>query len=119
MRGSGAELIAGLKTRSVVTDPVALSVFRITPAGLRDAIARAIRHEDREFALTRWSDARSSGGATASLADTRFGGRLVDAAADPRGGGADRAFVPIRRSGALAGGTPPRGCGDSEARSTC
>ena len=75
----GRELIAGLKNRSVVTDPAALAVFPIRPVGLRDAIGRAIRYEDRAFALTRWSDARSSGGASASLADTRFGGKLVDA----------------------------------------
>ena len=59
----GRELIAGLKNRSVVTDPAALEVFPIWPVGLREAIGRAIRYEDRAFALTRWSDARSSGGA--------------------------------------------------------
>src|SRR3954451_6531411 len=75
----GRELIAGLKNRSLVTDPAAHSVFPIRPVGLRDAIARAMRHEDRAFALTRWSDARSSGGEPRSLAETRFGSRLVDA----------------------------------------
>ena len=67
----GRELIAGLKNRSVVTDRAALAVFPIRPIGLRDAIGRAIRYEDRAFALTRWSDSRSTGGATASPADTR------------------------------------------------
>ena len=62
----GRELIAGLKNRSVVTDPAALSEFPIRPAGLREAIARAIRNESRAFAQTRWSDARSSGGGNAS-----------------------------------------------------
>src|SRR3954447_23823170 len=75
----GRELIAGLKNRSVVTDPAALSVFPIGPAGLPDAIARAIRHEDRAVALTRCSDARSSGGEPLSLAETRSGSKLVDA----------------------------------------
>ena len=74
----GRELIAGLKNESVVTDPAALSVFPIRPAGLGDAIGRAIRYEDRAFALTRWSDARSSGGGWALPADARFGSRLVD-----------------------------------------
>ena len=46
----GRELISGLKNRSVVTDPAALSAFALRPAGLRDAIARAIRYEDRAFA---------------------------------------------------------------------
>jgi uncharacterized protein YbjT (DUF2867 family) len=95
----GRELIAGLKNRSVVTDPTALSVFPIRPVGLRDAIARAIRHEDRAFALTRWSDARSSGGEPPSLAETRFGSKLVDARRIHVDVDADRAFVPIATIG--------------------
>ena len=95
----GRELIAGLKNRSVVTDPTALSVFPIRPVGLRDAIARAIRHEDRAFALTRWSDARSSGGEPPSLAETRFGSKLVDARQTHVDVDADRAFVPIAKIG--------------------
>ncbi len=95
----GRELIAGLKNRSVVTDPVALSVFPIRPVGLRDAISRAIRHEDRAFALTRWSDARSSGGQPPSQAETRFGNKLVDARRIHVAVDADRAFVPIARIG--------------------
>jgi len=99
----GRELIAGLKNRSVVTDRAALAVFPIRPVGLREAIRRAIRYEDRAFALTRWSDARSSGGALPPPADTRFGGKLVDrrqvhVAVDP-----DRAFVPIASIGGERG----------------
>ena len=99
----GRELIAGLKNRSVVTDPAALAVFPIKPIGLPEAIARAIRYEDRAFALTRWSDARSSGGAAASADTTGLGGRLLDrrqirVAADP-----DRAFLPIARIGGNQG----------------
>ena len=82
----GRELIAGLKNRSVVTDPTALAVFPIRPIGLREAIGRAIRYEDRAFALTRWSDARSSGGATASSPDARFGGEIDRPTPDSRGG---------------------------------
>src|SRR4051812_23011359 len=47
----GRELIEGLKNRSVVTDPAALATFPIRPVGLRESIGRAIRHEDRAFAL--------------------------------------------------------------------
>jgi uncharacterized protein YbjT (DUF2867 family) len=99
----GRELIAGLKNPSVVTDPAALAVFPIRPVGLREAIGRALRYEDRAFALTRWSDARSSGGVRPSLADARFRGKLVDrrqirVAVDP-----DRAFVPIARIGGARG----------------
>ncbi len=99
----GRELIAGLKNRSMVTDPVALSVFPIKPIGLADAISRAIRHEDRAFALTRWSDARSSGGEPPLPAETRFGNRLVDARRIHVAVDADRAFVPIARIGGEQG----------------
>jgi uncharacterized protein YbjT (DUF2867 family) len=99
----GRELIAGLKNRSIVTDPTALAVFPIRPVCLREAIGRAIRFEDRAFALTRWSDARSSGGATASPADTRFGGKLVDHRQIHVAVDAGRAFVPISRIGGERG----------------
>jgi hypothetical protein len=95
----GRELIEGLKNPSVVTDPAALSVFAIRPVGFRDAIARAMRYEDRAFALTRWSDARSSGGAPLPLAETRFGSKLVDARQVHVDVDADRAFIPIARIG--------------------
>ena len=99
----GRELIGGLKNRSVVADPAALSVFPIRPVGLREAIARAIRYEDRAFAMTRWSDARSSGGQPASLADAQFGSRLVDARRIHVDIDADRAFVPIATIGGERG----------------
>jgi len=99
----GRELIEGLKNRSVVTDPMALVVFPNRPVGLREAISRAIRYEDRAFALTRWSDARSSGGSPLSQADTRFGGKLVDARRIHVAVDADRAFAPIARIGGERG----------------
>ena len=99
----GRELIEGLKNRSVVTDPAALAAFSIRPIGLRDAIARALRYEDRAFALTRWSDARSSAGAPASLIDARFGGKLVDARRLHVRVEADRAFEPIATIGGERG----------------
>jgi len=99
----GRELIAGLKNRSVVTDPAALGVFPIRPVGLGEAIGRALRYEDRAFALTRWSDARSSGGARPSPADARFGGKLVDRRQIRVAVDADRAFVPIASIGGERG----------------
>ena len=95
--------MTGLKNRSVVTDPAALAVFPIAPVGLRDAIARALRYEDRAFALTRWSDARSSAGAPVSLVDARFGGKLVDARRLHVRVEADRAFEPIAKIGGERG----------------
>ena len=99
----GRELIAGLKNRSVVTDPAALSVFPVRPVGLREAIGRAIRYEDRAFALTRWSDARSSGGEVPSAAQARLGNRLVDARRIHVAVDADRAFAPISKIGGTHG----------------
>jgi uncharacterized protein YbjT (DUF2867 family) len=99
----GRELIAGLKNESVVTDPTSLAVFPIRPIGLHEAIDRAIRFEDRAFALTRWSDARSSGGATALPADTRFTGKLIDRRRIHVAVDADDAFVPISRIGGERG----------------
>ena len=99
----GRELIAGLKNPSVVTDPAALAVFPNRPVGLREAIGRALRYEDRAFALTRWSDARSSGGARSSPADARFSGKLVDRRQIRVAVDADRAFAPIARIGGERG----------------
>jgi hypothetical protein len=99
----GRELIAGLKNRSVVTDPAALSEFPIRPAGLREAIARAIRNESRAFAQTRWSDARSSGGETPPPVEARFGNKLVDARRIFVAVDAGRAFAPVARIGGESG----------------
>jgi len=99
----GRELIGGLKNRSVVTDPAALSAFAIRPVGLREAISRAIRHEDRAFAQTRWSDARSSGGDLPSVPDSRFGRKCVDARTVRVAVDADQAFVPIAQIGGTRG----------------
>jgi uncharacterized protein YbjT (DUF2867 family) len=95
----GRELIGGLKNRSVVTDPSALSVFPVRPVGLADAVARAIGHEDRTFAQTRWSDARSSGGDPQPLSEAQFGTRLVDQRTARVGVQPHRAFEPIARIG--------------------
>ena len=99
----GRELIGGLKNRSVVTDPTALAAFPIEPIALREAIGRAMSYEDRTFALTRWSDARSSGGATSSPTDTRLRGKLIDRRRIRLAVDADHAFVPIARIGGERG----------------
>ncbi len=99
----GRELIGGLKNRSVVTDPSALSTFPVKPKGLADSIRHAIRHEDRAFAQTRWSDARSSGGETASLPESRLGSRLFDARKTSVSVGPDQAFLSIARIGGERG----------------
>ncbi len=95
----GRKLIESIKNSTVVTDTTALRVFAVRPMGLREAIERAIRKEDREFSATRWSDAISSGSALPTFGGVKLGSRLVDSRAvfvpvDHR-----TAFAPIRRIG--------------------
>ena len=53
----GRKLIDSIRHPTLVRDSSALADFDVRPVGYRDAIAAALRHEDREFAETRWSDA--------------------------------------------------------------
>ena len=99
----GRQLIEGLRNRSVVLDDSARSAFAIRPVGMAEAIGRAIRNEDRAFAITRWSDALQSGGGPAPLVNARFGSRLVDARSLHVNVPPDRAFRPIARIGGDAG----------------
>jgi uncharacterized protein YbjT (DUF2867 family) len=74
----GRQLINSIRHATVVRDSAALNAFSVRPRGYRDAIFRALMNEDREFALTHWSDALSSGGDPKSWAGVRFGTRLLD-----------------------------------------
>ncbi len=74
----GRKLVEGLRNPTVVEDPAALEAFPIRPRGLKDAIARAMLNEDREFAETRWADAFSSGSHAPAWGGVRFGSRIVD-----------------------------------------
>ena len=58
----GRNLIDSLPHETVVRSASAGRAFAIRPRGYREAIARALANEDREFAETRWSDAVSSAG---------------------------------------------------------
>lgn len=99
----GRKLIDSIRHATVVTDGRARQVFNVRPMGLREAIAVALRHEDREVAETRWSDAVSSSGRPAAWGGVRFGSRLVDSRQvtipQPR----ERVFEPIRRLGGRTG----------------
>jgi len=99
----GRQLIEGLRNRSVVQDHWADAVFDVRPIGLAEAVSRAIRNEDRDFALTRWSDALQSGGGPRPLVSTRFGSRLVDARTLRVDVPPSRAFGPIARIGGRQG----------------
>jgi hypothetical protein len=99
----GRKLIESLRSASVVEDDRALRTFTVRPMGLRRAIARALANEDRELAETRWSDAVSSAGSTASYGGLRFGTRLVDSRAVHVEVPPAVAFAPIRRIGGTQG----------------
>ena len=80
------------------SDPRALEVFPIRPRTVGDAIARALRNEDRDFAETRWSD-------EAVAEDASFGGTPARLAPDRSALGARRCArrrPPSRRSAASA-----------------
>jgi uncharacterized protein YbjT (DUF2867 family) len=74
----GRKLIESIKHPTVVRDTAALDVFPVRPRGMPEAIAAALRNEEREFAESRWYDSFSSGGEARSWAGVRFRNRLVD-----------------------------------------
>ena len=97
----GRSLIESLRSDSTVTDPRALEVFPIRPRTVRDAIARALGNEDRDFAETRWSDEAVA--EDASFGGRRLGSRLVDRRSVHVLATPDAAFAPIRRIGGGSG----------------
>jgi hypothetical protein len=95
----GRKLIDSIRHDTVVESDRARTLFpAVQPVGMGEAIARALLHEDREFAETRWSDAASSM-SPAHRAETRFGSRLVDVRSVFVPVAPARAFDPIRRIG--------------------
>lgn len=99
----GRQLIEGVRNPSVVRDPAALEAFPVRPMGVRQAIQRALRNEDREFAETRWSDALATAHAYPSRAGLRVGTRFVDSRTAQLPLPASQAFAPIRRIGGQTG----------------
>lgn len=74
----GRKLVASVKSDSVVMDTSAMEAFSVRPRGLAEAISRAIRNEDQEFAATHWSDALASSKSEHHLWGVAFGHRRVD-----------------------------------------
>lgn len=96
----GRALIDGVRNETVVADDRASRQFGVRPIGSAQAIARALRNEDRAFAETRWCD---------TLADRPIraagstGTRIVDSRAIEVACGPEQAFAPIRRIGGATG----------------
>jgi hypothetical protein len=75
----------------------------VTPIGVRESIARALRNEDAELAQTRWSDALSAAGDLRQWGGSRFGNRLVDSRTTTVAVPPDRAFAVIEQIGGANG----------------
>jgi uncharacterized protein YbjT (DUF2867 family) len=99
----GRKLIDSMRNPTLVHDSSALTAFDIKPKGLREAIERALSHEDQEFAMTSWCDSLSSGGKPQSWGGVKFGTRLVDSRIVQVFVGPALAFAPIQRIGGLNG----------------
>lgn len=99
----GRKLVESLRNPTLISNNLAETTFAIQPRSVREAIARALVNEDREFALTRWSDAYSSAGVPRSWGGVRFGSRLVDSRTVDVGVTPEQAFAPIRRIGGVTG----------------
>jgi uncharacterized protein YbjT (DUF2867 family) len=99
----GRKLIDSIRNPTVLCDDSSLKAFAIRPMGVRDAIASALRNEDKELAATRWTDALSSGGATRQWGGTRFGNRLIDSRRVYVNVPPALAFEPVRRIGGSTG----------------
>ena len=98
----GRQLIEGVRHPTVVRDPGPAARFDVQPRGLAEAIERALVNEDREFALTRWSDALGSAG-TASYGGRRVGSRYVDSRSTEVEASAETVFGVIERIGGAEG----------------
>lgn len=99
----GRKLVESLRNPTLVSNNLAESVFSVRPRSVREAIARALVNEDREFAETRWSDALSSAGKRQTWGGDRYGSRLVDSRTITVTVPPEQAFAPIRRIGGRTG----------------
>ncbi|MBY0399589.1 SDR family oxidoreductase [Myxococcota bacterium] len=99
----GRKLIDSICHPTCVEDESALRDFAIRPVGVREAISRALRSENRELAVTRWSDALSSAAPPRTWGGRRLGNRLLDMREITVAAPAERAFAPIRRIGGAVG----------------
>lgn len=99
----GRKLVESLRNPTLVSNDLALRTFSVRPRSVREALARALVNEDREFAETRWSDALSAGGPPRTWGGVRFGSRLVDSRTATVEVPPDQAFTPIRRIGGRTG----------------
>ena len=99
----GRELIESVRHATVVSDDRAWQTFAIRPAGIRKAIADALRAEDLEFSATPWSDARSAMPHHSPWGGVRIGNRLIVSQTIDVDVPPTMAFAPIQRIGGSVG----------------
>jgi uncharacterized protein YbjT (DUF2867 family) len=100
----GRELVDSIRIPTTVADDSARRLFpSIEPRGIGAAIARALLNEDRELALTRWSDALSSGARPSPWGGSVFGSRIVDSRSVWVSRPPAEVFAPVRRIGGETG----------------
>lgn len=100
--GIGRQLVDSLRNETVVHDTLAAEVFPVEPRGSREAIARALVNEDREFARTRWSDSALHR-LPPSYGGVRHRSRLLDTRSLWVQQAPAAAFAPIQRIGGRQG----------------
>jgi len=111
----GRKLVDSMRNPTLVHDTSALAAFDIKPKSLREAMERALHHEDQEFAQTSWCDALSSAGKRSRGVEWSLApGSSIPERCEyrfPRG-----SFAPIQRIGGLNGCTLPMFFGGYEAQ---
>jgi uncharacterized protein YbjT (DUF2867 family) len=99
----GRKLIDGVRHPTVVRDPSALEAFSVRPVGFKEAIAQALRREDKRLAETHWADSVAASCEPRQWGGVRLGNRLVDVRSAHVAAPPTRAFVPIQRIGGETG----------------
>ena len=99
----GRKLIDSIRHPTVVQNDSALRVFSVRPVGVREAIAQALRNEDRKYAETNWSDPLSSTGTALRRGAMRFGNRLIETGQIQVAVPPHVAFIPTQRIGGSTG----------------
>jgi len=99
----GRALIDSILHPTVVHDDEALRAFSVRPMGMNEALASALRAEDRDFAETPSYAALSSADRAAGRSATRRGNRILDARTRDVPLSPAQAFVPIARIGGANG----------------
>lgn len=98
----GRKLVESIRHETTVHDDSALRIFSVKPMPIRDAIARALKNEDLDFAATRWSDS-SSLATHLNWGGVRFGNRLIDSRQCEVSASCQKAFAVIQRIGGKNG----------------